>query len=637
MYYFELRGAWKTLAEEHRAGADAALRSWPSRGIVAGRGTRPLRRPRHTPSPTAANSCRRAPSAAAHHCELPSSWARASKTDARRALSSGSTQRSRPTSPPSPPSKLDFLPTRAQPPPTPRSARAPPVSRKAPPSCDGGRRRSQKRRRAPPAPAVFVVPRLRASSRSPPSTCRRRRRAEPRCRDARRARTATRGRRTRRGSAASTLQERAARPRARPCAAARDGSRDGLRPRGGISAAQRDELRALALRRRRPPSAALAAPERAAAEAAPARRRAGPPPLAAAAPAPDARNTASSSASAPPARAILGASQILRRAIFAQRLTDPGRRPAGREQQREYRVCAAAEAPAAPRRPPRRPRAARARGRGRPVPTTTTTAGGRAAAPALRARPRAASFAATALAAAPLAVELIEPLGRSGTPRGAYDVALPHGSTWSSRQIEWFVGLWWKNLANSSVAAFSGSLASVLAVGRRRPRPRVPHRVCCRRLPTYERMCSPCRRAPTRPAPPPQVGPDPPTQRSPASAPSFPLPRSSGARAASRVCPSSRTPLITPLTEQVPRRAPSPTTSREAALTHGGDLSAHSLAPSRSPPPRTQVKLLPSHADALVAETARAASSEPLLDELMPRPPKPPTPSCPSRRRRTTS
>ena len=80
--------------------------------------------------------------------------------------------------------------------------------------------------------------------------------------------------------------------------------------------------------------------------------------------------------------------------------------------------------------------------------------------PALRPGRAKASFAATDLAAAPLAVELIEPLrSQWNAARGAYDVALPHGSTWSSRQIEWFVGLWWKNLANASVAAFSGSLA----------------------------------------------------------------------------------------------------------------------------------------------------------------------------------
>ena len=30
--------------------------------------------------------------------------------------------------------------------------------------------------------------------------------------------------------------------------------------------------------------------------------------------------------------------------------------------------------------------------------------------------------------------------------------------SWSTQQIEWFVGLWWKHLANASVATFHGSL-----------------------------------------------------------------------------------------------------------------------------------------------------------------------------------
>ena len=36
--------------------------------------------------------------------------------------------------------------------------------------------------------------------------------------------------------------------------------------------------------------------------------------------------------------------------------------------------------------------------------------------------------------------------------RAAYDAVLPHGEGWSAPQIEWFVGLWWKHLANASVS-----------------------------------------------------------------------------------------------------------------------------------------------------------------------------------------
>jgi hypothetical protein len=42
--------------------------------------------------------------------------------------------------------------------------------------------------------------------------------------------------------------------------------------------------------------------------------------------------------------------------------------------------------------------------------------------------------------------------------RAAYDAILPHGESWSTQQVEWFVGLWWKHLANASVATFRGSL-----------------------------------------------------------------------------------------------------------------------------------------------------------------------------------
>ena len=82
------------------------------------------------------------------------------------------------------------------------------------------------------------------------------------------------------------------------------------------------------------------------------------------------------------------------------------------------------------------------------------------------------------------------------------------------------------------------------------------------------------------------------------------------------------TPLITPLTEQVPPPPPPPPDS--APFTHILYLSAHTV-PSRPVP---QVKLLYDHADELVAETARRVV--PLLDELM-NPPekKPPTPSVP--------
>ena len=50
------------------------------------------------------------------------------------------------------------------------------------------------------------------------------------------------------------------------------------------------------------------------------------------------------------------------------------------------------------------------------------------------------------------------PQSRWNEERAAYDAVLPHGEGWSARQIEWFVGLWWKHLANASVATFHGSL-----------------------------------------------------------------------------------------------------------------------------------------------------------------------------------
>ena len=150
----------------------------------------------------------------------------------------------------------------------------------------------------------------------------------------------------------------------------------------------------------------------------------------------------------------------MRRAIFAQCSTVPSRRPPRyREQQREYREAQRQK------RQQRLDALHDDRGRKRARPGSTEPDDdddGRRPSrpPALRPGRAKASFAATDLAAAPLAVELIEPLrSQWNAARGAYDVALPHGSTWSSRQIEWFVGLWWKNLANASVAAFSGSLA----------------------------------------------------------------------------------------------------------------------------------------------------------------------------------
>jgi len=79
------------------------------------------------------------------------------------------------------------------------------------------------------------------------------------------------------------------------------------------------------------------------------------------------------------------------------------------------------------------------------------------------------------------------------------------------------------------------------------------------------------------------------------------------------------TPLITPLTEQVPPPLPS-----HLSLPLRSHRS-HRTLPTRPVP---QVKLLYDHADELVAETARRVV--PLLDELM-NPPekKPPTPSVP--------
>jgi hypothetical protein len=43
--------------------------------------------------------------------------------------------------------------------------------------------------------------------------------------------------------------------------------------------------------------------------------------------------------------------------------------------------------------------------------------------------------------------------------RGAHNAVLPHGASWSMRQIEWFVGMWWSHLANASVSTFEASLS----------------------------------------------------------------------------------------------------------------------------------------------------------------------------------
>jgi hypothetical protein len=44
--------------------------------------------------------------------------------------------------------------------------------------------------------------------------------------------------------------------------------------------------------------------------------------------------------------------------------------------------------------------------------------------------------------------------------RGAWDAVLPHGASWSMRQIEWFVSTWWRHLASASSATkFETSLA----------------------------------------------------------------------------------------------------------------------------------------------------------------------------------
>ena len=156
--------------------------------------------------------------------------------------------------------------------------------------------------------------------------------------------------------------------------------------------------------------------------------------------------------------------------------------------------------------------------------------------PALRPGRAKASFAATDLAAAPLAVELIEPLrSQWNAARGAYDVALPHGSTWSSRQIEWFVGLWWKNLANASVAAFSGSLAqfSLWAAD--------DHGLECLTawLPKVADLREDVLTVQARPPAPRSPGPDPPRRNVPLPRLTPPPSSASGARAA-RVCRAPR-------------------------------------------------------------------------------------------------
>ena len=51
-----------------------------------------------------------------------------------------------------------------------------------------------------------------------------------------------------------------------------------------------------------------------------------------------------------------------------------------------------------------------------------------------------------------------QPSCRWNRRRAAYDAILPHGDSWSTQQVEWFVGLWWTHLANASVATFRGSL-----------------------------------------------------------------------------------------------------------------------------------------------------------------------------------
>lgn len=54
--------------------------------------------------------------------------------------------------------------------------------------------------------------------------------------------------------------------------------------------------------------------------------------------------------------------------------------------------------------------------------------------------------------------ETAAPEVRWSKERCAYDAVLPHGASWSMRQIEWFVGTWWRHLANASVATFDHSL-----------------------------------------------------------------------------------------------------------------------------------------------------------------------------------
>ena len=55
--------------------------------------------------------------------------------------------------------------------------------------------------------------------------------------------------------------------------------------------------------------------------------------------------------------------------------------------------------------------------------------------------------------------DVVGPRPRWNADRAAYDVVLPHGKSWTSTQIEWFVGTWWKHLAEASVATFAESLA----------------------------------------------------------------------------------------------------------------------------------------------------------------------------------
>ena len=245
------------------------------------------------------------------------------------------------------------------------------------------------------------------------------------------------------------------------------------------------------------------------------------PSLAAAAPCSSSRNTASSSASAPPARAqIIGANIAPRN--FCAMFDRHSSLPAGTASS-----SASGRGTERVQRQQRLDALHNDRGRKRARPGSTEPDDdddGRRPSrpPALRPGRAKASFAATDLAAAPLAVELIEPLrSQWNAARGAY-TTWPCRTARRGRRVRssgsWGCGgrTWRTRASPPSRAASPSSRCGPPTTTASSASPRG-----CRRLPAYERMCSPCRRAPTRRAPP--EPPPPPTQRPP-SPPHPPLP-----------------------------------------------------------------------------------------------------------------